>query len=141
MSLPATPCASALYEVPTALLAQNLTYCASDIFGNHTSILTTCCDDNNGSITSSTDGCNLYCAIDRPALNSTASCIKENNGATLCGYTNDPNEYISTTSSTSTATNSATNSAPSPSQSNSIRLFAPKTLLLGIVFLLTVSIL
>ena len=150
MSLAATSCTPNWYEEPTPLPAA---FCASDMLGNHASVLTTCCDDNNGTISSSSDGCNLFCAIDLTAYNSISSCIHENNGASLCEYNDVPVAYISGTTSTSTATssatssvtssatNTATNSAPSPSQSDSIRLFAPKSLLLGIVFLLTVSIL
>ena len=148
----ATACTSSFWALPSATPGPNVAYCTTNNDGASTDTLTTCCNENNGTI-SSAYGCNLFCAIDLTAYNSISSCIHEHNGASLCEYNDVPVAYISGTTSTSTATssatssvtssatNTATNSAPSPSQSDSIRLFAPKNFLFGIVLFLAISIL
>ncbi|KIM96571.1 hypothetical protein OIDMADRAFT_20844, partial [Oidiodendron maius Zn] len=72
----ATVCSSAFYQAPTAPPGQTVTFCAVDTFGNHTTVLETCCTENHGTISSSTSGCNLYCDLDGAALNSTQSCME-----------------------------------------------------------------
>lgn len=136
MSAPATACSSAVFQVPTLSPGQSITYCAVDTFGNHTEVLQSCCSQNNGKITTSGDGCNVFCDITAAILDSTQSCLENSKTPAFCGHSNISGPaFPSPMSSTATATNSAA----SPSSSDSPRRSTPISIAVGIVLMLALS--
>jgi hypothetical protein len=137
MAAPVTACSSAVYQAPTAAPGQTLSFCIVDTFGNHTTVLKSCCSANHGTISTAANGCNVYCDLDGAQLDSTQSCMETNKAPTFCGQTNITGPGFPSTSS---STGTMTNSAPLPTKSSSTRRFAPKNFLLGMVVLLAVCI-
>jgi len=133
---PAAACTPSAYQIPSAPPGKTITFCIVDTFGNHTDVLKSCCKDSSGTITTSTDGCNVYCTIDNPLLNSTMACFNDKFVPAFCGHSNITEPSISSSSS---STDTATTSATSPSKSNSSEQPKLGKFVLGIVVLLGVS--
>jgi hypothetical protein len=129
-----TACTSAAFQAPTAAPGQIIMFCAADTFGNHSTVLRSCCDENNGTLSSSASGCNLYCDVSMAQFNSTQSCMETNHAPTFCGFNN------MTGLSSPSMSPSSTNSAPLPTHSGSTRRFAPGVFLIGMVVLLAISV-
>lgn len=134
---PSTTCLPNKYEIPNALPGQTVTFCAVDTFSNHMQVLNTCCASSNGTISTSKDGCNIFCAVNAPLLNATQACFVSSVVPAFCGQTNITTGFAPTFPSSSPS--SATSSAPSPSSSDAPRRYKPTTVLLGLVALLVVS--
>jgi hypothetical protein len=136
LNLP-TACTSAAFQAPTvaSFAFQTITYCSVDTFDNHTAVATSCCSSSNGTISNSTDGCNVFCEVNAPLLDTLETCFNTSSTPAFCGQTNFTGPAFP-----STSTVTSTSSAAAPSKSNASRRFVQGNHVVGIIVFLMVLV-